>query len=100
MNSLSAIGLSGMNAAWTRIEVSGHNIANHDTTGFRSQEVVLEANAGLSGVSASVRQADELGVSLPKEIVDQMSASYAFKASLKTIETGNSMLGSLLDLHA
>ena len=53
------------------------------------------------GVRATVeREANEKGVALEQEAVEQMSAIYAFKASLQTIKTQDQMLGSLLDVKA
>jgi flagellar hook protein FlgE len=37
---------------------------------------------------------------LAEDVVQQMSASYSFKANLLTLKTHDSMLGSLLDLKA
>ena len=52
-------------------------------------------------VRASVQrepQAD--GVALEEEAVEQMSATYAFKANLQTLKTQDAMMGSLLDVKA
>ena len=40
------------------------------------------------------------GVALEQEAVEQMSATYAFKANLQTIKTQDEMVGSLLDVKA
>ena len=40
------------------------------------------------------------GVALEQEAVEQMSATYAFKANLQTIKTQDEMMGSLLDVKA
>jgi len=39
-------------------------------------------------------------MALEKEAVEQMSATYAFKANLQTIKTADEMMGSLLDTRA
>lgn len=99
MTALSSIALSGMNAAQTRMGVAGHNIANALTPGFRPQQVQQSTQAG-GGVAASVASAPRAGVSLAGELVGQMSAGYAFKANLRTLEVERAMLGTLLDIEA
>lgn len=99
MTALSSIALSGMNAAQTRMAVAGHNIANALTPGFRAQQVAQRTQAG-GGVAAEVATAAQPGVSLANEMVGQMSAGYAFKANLRTLEVERSMLGTLLDVEA
>jgi len=99
MNSVNSIALSGMNAATLHLGSAAHNIANEQTPGFRRQLVTQQAQAE-GGVSATVTQADAVGVNLAEDIVQQRVASYSFKASLQLIQTEHQMLGSLLDLKA
>ena len=99
MTGLSSIALSGMNAAQTRMAVAGHNIANVQTPGFRAQQVAQRTQAS-GGVATAVTRAPQPGVSLANELVGQMSAGYAFKANLRTLEVERSMLGTLLDMQA
>lgn len=99
MTGLSSIALSGMNAAQTRLAVAGHNIANVQTPGFRAQQVAQRTQAA-GGVATAVTQAPQPGVSLANEIVGQISAGYAFKANLRSLEVERAMLGTLLDIEA
>ncbi|RZL10618.1 MAG: flagellar basal body rod protein [Rubrivivax sp.] len=102
MNTVSSIGLSGLNAARTRLDVASHNIANAQTPGFTRQTVTQQTQQG-GGVDAEVNEAAQAavpGADLATDLVNQMAASYAFKANLKTIETEQRMTGSLLDLRA
>jgi flagellar hook protein FlgE len=46
------------------------------------------------------REQEAEGVALEKEAVEQMSATYAFKANLQTIKAQDEMMGSLLDVKA
>ncbi|MNV91859.1 hypothetical protein D3C71_1864010 [compost metagenome] len=46
------------------------------------------------------REQGAKGVALEQEAVEQMSATYAFKANLQTIKTQDEMMGSLLDVKA
>ena len=100
MASLSSIGSSGLQAAQLRLDASANNVANANTPGYR-QALAQQAVADSAGVRATVeREANEKGVALEQEAVEQMSATYAFKASLQTIKTQDQMLGSLLDVKA
>lgn len=100
MASLSSIGISGLQAAQLRLDSSAHNVANMNTNGFRRQTVTQEDAPDLGGTRASVGKADDEGVALEREVVDQMSATYVFKANLKTVQTQDEILGSLLDTKA
>ena len=101
MASLSSIGSSGLQAAQLRLDASANNVANVNTPGYRRQAVAQQAVADSAGVRATVeREANKKGVALEQEAVEQMSATYAFKASLQTIKTQDQMLGSLLDVKA
>lgn len=99
MNISSSIGLSGLKAAQARLDVASHNIANAQTPGF-TRQTVTQAAQHSGGVKAEVTQAAVPGADLATDLVGQISASYAFKANLKTIETAQQMTGSLLDLRA
>lgn len=101
MASLSSIGSSGLQAAQLRLDASAHNVANMNTPGYRRQAVEQQAVAEGAGVRATVqRQQEAEAVALEKEAVEQMSATYAFKANLHTIKTQDEMMGALLDVKA
>ncbi len=96
MNSASAIAQSGLNAAQLRMNTAAHNIANLQTDNFRRQEVVQESVAQ-GGVKAGVKPAGVAGEALAEDVVQQISAGYAFISSLKVIQTEKKMMGTLLD---
>ena len=99
MASLSSIGSSGLQAAQLRLDASANNVANANTPGYRRQAVAQQAVADSAGVRATVqRQQEAEAVALEKEAVEQMSATYAFKANLQTIKTQDDMMGSLLNI--
>lgn len=101
MGSISSIARSGLNAAQLRLEVSARNIANAVDPNARSLELVQQTQEG-GGVSVSVRQlpaAQPAGNTLANDFVQQMVASYAFKANLLTIQTEQKMLGSIIDVE-
>ena len=101
MASISSIGSSGLQAAQLRLDASANNVANMNTPGYRREVVAQEEAAESAGVRATVqREQDGKGVALEQEAVEQMSATYAFKANLQTIKTQDEMMGSLLDVKA
>ena len=100
MSSVSAIASSGLRAAQLRMDTSAHNVANLNTPGFRRQTVSSEAVAGQGGVAASDGRAAQAGVAVESEAVEQIAATYAFKASLQLLGTDDRMRGALLDERA
>lgn len=102
--SATAIGLSGLRAAQTRLDTAAHNLANAQTPGFRRHAVQQTAVPEAGGVQAQVlredaEQAGDLG-HLVEDLVEQRQALYSFAANLKTIVTEDRMLGSLLNAKA
>ena len=101
MASISSIGSSGLQGAQLRLDASANNVANMNTPGYRREVVAQEEVAESAGVRATVqREPGANGVALEQEAVEQMSATYEFKANLQTIKTQNEMMGSLLDVTA
>jgi flagellar hook protein FlgE len=99
MNTISSIAVSGVQAASTRLDVSAHNIANAQTPNFHRQ-VVHQQSQETAGVMTSVGKADEVGPDVAADLVEQMQASYSYKANLRTIQTQEQMVGSILDVKA
>lgn len=107
--SASAAGLSGMRAAQRNLDTSAHNIANLQTPGFQRQTVEQTAQPGLGGVNTELRQRPTATVAdtggdgfdhLADDLVAQRMSLYSFSANLKTVETEDQMLGTLLDTRA
>lgn len=98
MSTISSIALSGVQAASTRLDVAAHNIANAQTPGFHRQ--VVHQSQEAEGVMTSVGKSDEVGADVAADLVEQMQASYHYKANLRTIQTQEQMVGSLLDIKA
>lgn len=99
MSAVTAIALSGVQAAATRMDAAAHNVANAQTPGFHRQ-TVQQRSQEHQGVLTSVGQAQEVGPDLAADLVAQKAASYQYKANLRSIQTENQMMGSLLDLKA
>lgn len=96
MSSISAVSLSGMNAAQTALDASAHNVANLATAGFR-REQVAQASASSGGVTTSLTQASEPGNAIESDLVGQLVAKNTFLANLAVFRTSDKMLGALLD---
>lgn len=94
-----SVAQSGLQAAQTRLNASANNVANAVTPGFRRDEVQARPSAA-GGVETEVQKAQQPGVSLEQEVVDQMSASFAYRANLQVLRTSDQMMGSLLDVRA
>lgn len=102
-SSAAATGLSGMRAARLQLDSHAHNIANVQTPDFRRQVTTLTARPGAGGVDAQTGR--EAGVSAPfdrlaEDIVGERMSLYSFAANLRTVQTHDRMLGTLLDVQA
>ena len=100
MASLSSIGNSGLQAAQLRLDTSAHNVTNLNTPGFRRQVVEQTESPGGAGVRASVQWSPQEGSALEQDAVEQMAATYAFKANVQVLKTNDRMMGALLDTKA
>jgi flagellar basal body rod protein FlgC len=94
--STTSIALSGVNAAMLQLDVSAHNIANQQTPDFKPQAVVQSAEPE-GGVRTKIVQTRDADSPLEGDIVKQMSASYAYRANLRVLQTEEKMTGALLD---
>lgn len=99
MNAISSIATSGMATAMLGMNVAANNIANQQTPGYHRQVVVPQTQAA-GGVTASVAQAPQAGSDLVADVVQQRMALYAFQANALVVQSGNRMLGALIDLQA
>ncbi len=100
MSALIATASSSLQAAQLRLASSAHNVANLHTPGFHRQRAELQAAPAQGGVQAGVVQAPQPGVSLESEAVEQVAATYAFRAGVLVLRTAQEMAGALLDERA
>lgn len=101
--SAATIGLSGMRAAQTRLDSSAHNVANLQTPDFRRQQVTQTERTAGGGVDVQVHRSGQAGgpdgfADLAGDLVDQRIGLYSFAANLRTVQTQDDMLGTLLDV--
>lgn len=99
MSPLLNTAVSGMQASQVRLGVSANNVANAQTEGFQRSRVDLQAQQS-GGVTARVERLPQPGVDLVQEMVEQKSATYAFKANAQSVRTADEMMGRLLDTRA
>ncbi len=109
--------LSGLQAYSTRVANNANNIANVNTEGFKKDRVILsaqppqgvratveEVNAPSPAVTEMTDQGSEMvkqsNVDLGEEIPDLVVNQHSYSANLKTIETTDQMMQSLLNLKA
>jgi flagellar basal-body rod protein FlgC len=109
--------LLGMQAFAAKVEKNANNIANMNTEGFKKDRVILSAQTP-QGVRADVEQDEVPGpwidepteqgmvaregsnVDLTKEIPDLMLNVHGYTANLKTVQSVDEMLQSVLDIQA
>ena len=106
--------VSALRAFVTKLGVTADNIANVSTDGFKKNRATFQTEQN-GGVRVEIRRDDSPGfrydvtengktveketsnVDLTEEIPNLMVTKRAYQANLKTIETQDEMLGSLLD---
>ncbi len=106
--------ISALRAFVTKLGVTADNIANVNTDGFKRNRAILHADHN-GGVRVEIKRDDSPGlrydviengkkveketsnVDLIEEIPNLMVTKRAYQANLKSLETQDEMLGSLLD---
>jgi flagellar basal-body rod protein FlgC len=107
--------ISALIAFGKKMAVTANNVANLQSEGFKKSRALLEEGSH-GGVAAQIEsvntpgvvmtEEDEQGtverelsnVDLEKEIPETILTQRGYQANLKTIETQDEMLGSLLDI--
>ena len=109
--------VSGLQAFAVKIGNNAHNVANMNTDNFKKDSVILSSQSP-QGVRATVQpaeaplpfaaelsaQGDEMvepsNVDLGEELPDLMLNAHSYRANLKTLQTADQMMQSLLDTRA
>ena len=109
--------LSGLQAYSLRTQATANNIANLNTEGFKKDKVTLSAQVP-QGVSATVAKVSTPGdmapaetgqgesmvelsnVDLGQEIPALITDKASFSANIKSLQTADQMMQSLLDIKA
>ena len=107
--------LSGLTAFSKQLDVSAHNIANVNTDSFKKQHTTfLEVSTGgvlpvvqkdnspgpavMKNTSQGYAPVELSNVDLGEEAVSQIIAQRGFEANLRTLQTADNILGSILDM--
>jgi flagellar hook protein FlgE len=98
MSSITAIALSGMNAAQSQLDSAGHNIANLQTPNFKRQQVQQATQPAGGGVTTSLSQANVEGPAIATDMVGLLQSKNAFLANLAVFKAQDQMAGALLKL--
>ena len=100
MSSTSAIALSGLVAASTRLDASAQNVANLESEGYTPVEALPQG-----GVLAHVTPAELASdaalagtVDLTRELLNQQSARRAYEANLATLRAADLAEQSAMDV--
>ncbi len=104
MSSTSAMALSGLVAASTRLDASAQNVASLESEGYTPVEVHAEA-LPQGGVLAHVTPAELASdaalagtVDLTRELLNQQSARRAYEANLATLRAADLAEQSVMDV--
>lgn len=89
-----------MNAAQTRLDVAGHNIANLSTQDFTRQEV-QQSDSVNGGVNVSLTSSSAgSGNNLEADMVEQLQSKSLYQANLSVLKANIAMMGTLIDIKA
>jgi flagellar hook-associated protein FlgK len=91
--------LSGISVANERLRASAHNVANSSVSDFRRQQVEAQT-LDSGGVKGQLRQVNAVGNAAEADMATQKTATYAFVANLRVLQTQLQASGTLLDIHA
>jgi flagellar basal body rod protein FlgG len=105
MDGLSA-SLSGLQTAGQSVGLSANNVANLNSSGYRSRSLVQESlpQGGVAGVAVTQSQAPlnpgGSNVDPATEAVNLDTQGVGYQADLKFMQVQNNLLGTALDLKA
>jgi flagellar basal body rod protein FlgC len=100
MSTIMSIGVGGLSAAETRVEIRAINIVNAPARDARHFTPVQTTRAAIPVVRAqpTIYQAPSGPfVDLAEDIVDMRAALHAYRASAAIVRTGSEMQQTLLD---
>lgn len=109
--------MTGLQAFGTKIQSNSNNIANSNTDGYKrtqvnlsemvqggvKPDVVKSENSGpmiYTETSKGLELVEQSNVDLGRELPDMLLNTHFYNANLKTIQTADELLGSVLDLKA
>jgi len=91
--------LTGMSAANERLRAAASNMSQQASANRSQREQVDQTSLATGGVSTSTQMTNNPVVPT-NEVVEQHSATYAYVANLRVLQTQIRAEGSMLDIHA
>ena len=99
MISTFSIGLSAIKAFGQKMETVAGNVANLYSEGYEKRRVTFkEQQSGGVIVEIQKQPSSGQGVELTEEIPQSIIAQRGYEANLKTIQTEDEILGTLIDI--
>ena len=89
--------LSALNAFGTALNVTANNIANMNTAGFKPTSTNMSDDAN-GGVKVTLTQSQDAEVDVAKEMTYMMIEKFGVQANVKSLQTEDQILKSLIDI--
>jgi flagellar hook protein FlgE len=96
---ISSSALSALRAFGTGLDVTANNIANMNTPGFKPTSAVMNEDPN-GGVKVTLSRSQVAEVDLAKEMTDMMIEKLGVQANIKSLQTADQTLKSLIDIKA
>jgi len=88
---------SGINAFSFALSVTANNVANMQTNDFKPSTAVMNEDPN-GGVRVTLSQSKNTGVDPAQEMTEMMIEKMGVEANIKSMQTGNQVIKSLVDL--
>lgn len=97
IGNITSSALSAIAAYGTGLNVTANNMANMNTTGFRPTSAIMNEDVN-GGVKVTLSQSQDAEVDIAKEMVDMMIEKNAIQVNIKSLQTEDQLLKSLIDI--
>ncbi len=88
---------SGINAFSVGLAVTANNVANMQTNDFKPSTAVMNEDPN-GGVRVTLSQSQNTGVDPAQEMTEMIIEKMGVEANIKSMQTGNQVIKSLVDL--
>ncbi len=99
MTSVFGIGLSAVKAFGRKMEIIGENVANLYSQGYRKKRALIKEQQD-GGVVVEIQSSSppNKDVDLTAEIPQSIITQRGYEANLKTVQTEDKLLGTVIDI--
>jgi flagellar hook protein FlgE len=97
IGNITSSALGAIAAYGTGLNVTANNIANMNTKDFKPASAIMNEDVN-GGVKVTLSQSQNADVDVAKEMVDMMIEKTAIKANIKSLQTEDQLLKSLIDI--